>query len=86
MKANPSKQCELTASVTNQMLEKATTEISVDVRMCRDCRTTVFSRRDFMSALTLKPPDVRAYENLIQFERGIRLILPKFQRLLMTLQ
>lgn len=54
--------------------------------MCRDCRATVFSRRDFASTLALKPPDVRAYENLIQFERGIRLMLPKFQRLLTTLQ
>lgn len=54
--------------------------------MCRDCRTTIFSRRDFVSTVTLKPPDVRAYENLIQFERGIRLMLPKFQRLLTTLQ
>lgn len=61
-------------------------EVSVDVRMCRDCRTTVFSRRDFASTLTHKPPDVRAYENLIEFERGIRLMLPKFQRLLTTLQ
>lgn len=33
-----------------------------------------------------KPPDVRAYENLVQFERGIRLLLPKFQKLLAALQ
>jgi rabenosyn-5 len=68
------------------MTEKSMTEVSVDVRMCKDCRNIVFSRRDFASALTTKPPDVRAYENLIQFERGIRLLLPKFQRLLVALQ
>ena len=39
-----------------------------------------------MSTITLKPPDVRAYENLVQFQRGIRLMLPKFQRLLIALQ
>lgn len=33
-----------------------------------------------------KPPDVRAYNNLVQFERGIRLLLPKFQKLLAALQ
>lgn len=31
-------------------------------------------------------PDQRAYQNLIQFEHGIRLLLPKFQRLLAPLQ
>lgn len=33
-----------------------------------------------------RSPDVRAYENLAQFERGIRLLLPKFQNLMTTLQ
>lgn len=33
-----------------------------------------------------KPPVVRAYENLTQFERGIRMLLPRFQKLLPTLQ
>lgn len=68
------------------MTEKAVREISIDVRMCRDCRTTIFKKRDFASELMAKPPDARAYENLVQFERGIRLMLPKFQHLLQTLQ
>lgn len=68
------------------MTEKAVGEISVDVRMCRDCRTTIFKKRDFASELATKPADARAYENLVQFERGIRLMLPKFQHLLQTLQ
>ena len=76
----------LTTSVTAQMKEKGMTEVSVDVRMCKDCRNTVFSRHDFASALTTKPPDVRAYENLLQFQWGIKLLLPKFQRLLVALQ
>ncbi len=76
----------LTNSVTDNVTEKAIGSVAVDVRMCKDCRTTVFSRSDFQETLTKKPPDVRAYENLIQFERGIRLMLPKFQRLLMVLQ
>ena len=68
------------------MTEKANGQVGIDVRMCKDCRTTVFSRSDFRATLAHKPLDQRAYENLIQFERGIRLMLPKFQRLLMVLQ
>jgi hypothetical protein len=47
---------------------------------------TIFSRRDFEEDRTKKPPDARAYENLVQFERGIRLLLPRFQKLLVALQ
>ncbi|KAJ5115759.1 hypothetical protein N7456_000107 [Penicillium angulare] len=60
--------------------------INVDVRLCKDCKSTLFDRRDFQADITQKPPDVRAYENLVQFERGIRLHLPKFQKLLTALQ
>lgn len=76
----------MTTPAINRKIEKSTSEINVDVRMCKDCRNTIFSRRDFASTLMLKPPDVRAYETLIQFERGIRLMLPKFQHLLIALQ
>lgn len=72
--------------MTNQLTEKAVGEISIDVRMCRDCRTTIFKKRDFAFEVATKPADGRAYENLVQFERGIRLMLPKFQHLLQTLQ
>ena len=54
--------------------------------MCRDCKSTIFSKKDFAAALALKPPDQRSYENLVQFEKGIRSLLPNFQRLLMALQ
>jgi rabenosyn-5 len=54
--------------------------------MCRDCKSTVFSKKDFAAELSHKPPDQRAYENLLQFEKGIRLLLPNFQRLLVALQ
>lgn len=54
--------------------------------MCRDCKSTVFSKKDFSAALALKPPDQRSYENLVQFEKGIRSLLPNFQRLLIALQ
>ncbi|KAI2602170.1 VAC1 protein [Hypoxylon sp. NC1633] len=60
--------------------------ISFDVRMCRDCKFTVFSKRDFMESVVHKPPDQRAYETLKQFERGIQLLLPSFQRALLPLQ
>lgn len=68
------------------MLEKGTSPIGVDVRMCKDCKHTLFSRADFEREIALKPADQRSYENLVQFERGIRLLLPKFQRLLVALQ
>ncbi|KAJ5730504.1 uncharacterized protein N7483_005012 [Penicillium malachiteum] len=68
--------------------EKAAAEdlVNVDVRLCKECKVTLFDRRDFQADLSRKPPEVRAYENLIQFERGIRLHLPRFQKLLMALQ
>lgn len=68
------------------MTEKAGSEVGIDVRMCKECRKTVFSKQDFVASLAYKPPDVKAYENLKQFETGIRLMLPKFQRLLQALQ
>lgn len=76
----------LTHSAPDHAAEKTTDEIGVDVRMCKDCKHTIFSKAEFASEIAHKPPDVRAYENLVQFERGIRLLLPKFQRLLGTLQ
>lgn len=68
------------------MSEKASGPINIDVRMCRDCRCTVFSRKDFEQEAMHKPPDQRAYENLLQFEKGIRSLLPNFQRLIVALQ
>jgi hypothetical protein len=60
--------------------------MDVDVRMCKDCHGTIFSRKDFLAELAHKPPDQRAYENLVQFERGIRPLLAVFQRTLPLLQ
>lgn len=60
--------------------------INLDIRMCRDCRTTIFSKRDFVNSTSFKPPDQRAYETLRQFERGIQQLLPNFQKALIPLQ
>ncbi|ORY70483.1 FYVE zinc finger-domain-containing protein [Pseudomassariella vexata] len=60
--------------------------ISVDIRMCRDCKFTIFAKRDFMESIVHKPPDQRAYETLRQFQRGITQLLPSFQRALLPLQ
>ena len=54
--------------------------------MCKDCQRTIFSKADFARELATQPPDQRSYQNLLQFEHGIRLLLPRFQRLLLTLQ
>jgi rabenosyn-5 len=66
--------------------EKVSGSISVDVRMCKDCNHTLFSKRDFDREFAHRPLDQRAFENLTEFERGIRLLLPKFQHLLLALQ
>ncbi|KAH7035944.1 FYVE zinc finger protein [Microdochium trichocladiopsis] len=60
--------------------------VSVDIRMCQDCKSTLFAKRDFEQATMQKPADQRAYETLRQFERGIQQILPNFQRALLPLQ
>lgn len=54
--------------------------------MCQNCKHTLFARGDFAREMADKPKDQRAYENLAQFERGIRMLLPRFQKLLQALQ
>lgn len=66
--------------------EKSQNQLGLDVRICKDCRHTLFSKADYDRELQQRPADQRTYENLAQFERGIRLLLPKFQRLLQALQ
>ncbi|KAK5175511.1 carboxypeptidase Y-deficient [Saxophila tyrrhenica] len=66
--------------------QKGAPKIAVDVRLCKDCQRTIFSKADFARALATQTADQRAYENLLQFEQGIRLLMPKFQRLLLPLQ
>ncbi|EAS34757.3 vacuolar segregation protein [Coccidioides immitis RS] len=61
-------------------------KLSIDIRLCRECKSTLFDKRDFALDLAKEPPDARAYKNLVQFERGIRLLLPRFQKLLSALQ
>ena len=61
-------------------------KVAIDVRMCKDCQRTIFSKADFARELATETADQRAYQNLLQFEHGIRLLLPKFQRLLLKLQ
>jgi len=72
--------------VTDSVTEKSGGKVAIDVRMCKDCQRTIFSKADFSRELSTSPPDQRAYQNLLQFEHGIRLLLPRFQRLLLTLQ
>jgi rabenosyn-5 len=60
--------------------------INIDVRMCCECRQTIFSHREFVESVQHRPPDQRAYETLRQFERGITLLLPSFHKALQALQ
>ena len=61
-------------------------QIPIDVRLCKECKATLFDKRDFAAAAIQPSPFTRAYGNLVQFERGIRLLLPKFQKHLTALQ
>lgn len=76
----------LIASATDRSSEKPEAQIGIDIRLCKECKAILFDKRDFAEELLKKPPDTRAYEILIEFERGIRLLLPKFQKLLIALQ
>nr|POE85397.1 vacuolar segregation protein pep7 [Quercus suber] len=73
-------------TTTDGLSEKTTGKVAVDIRMCKDCQRMIFSKADFTRELVTKTADQRAFANLIQFEHGIRLLLPRFQRLLTTLQ
>ncbi|KAK1823485.1 carboxypeptidase Y-deficient [Friedmanniomyces endolithicus] len=72
--------------ITDIISEKGTGKIAVNIRLCKDCQRTIFSKADFARVLAAQTPDQRAYQNLVQFEHGIRLLLPRFQRLLLVLQ
>ncbi|OKL63297.1 hypothetical protein UA08_01717 [Talaromyces atroroseus] len=70
----------------NSTEKSVPSKINVDIRLCKECRATLFEHRDFDEEKSKKPPVTRAYDNLVQFERGIRLLLPRFQKLLSALQ
>jgi hypothetical protein len=70
----------------NALSEKALNEMSVDVRICRECRAVVFNKRDFALDLANSPQDARTYQTLVQFEQGIKNMMPRFQKLLSSLQ
>lgn len=46
----------------------------------------MFSKADFNAEMAVQTADQRAFNNLKQFERGIRTMLPRFQKLLTVLQ
>ncbi|WPG98097.1 Vacuolar segregation protein PEP7 [Acrodontium crateriforme] len=85
---DPATKCsgEIGLDVETTNSEKPNGKVAVDVRICKDCQRTIFSKADFARELNTQTPDQRAFHNLTQFEHGIRLLLPKFQRLLVTLQ
>ncbi|EEH34783.2 vacuolar segregation protein pep7 [Paracoccidioides lutzii Pb01] len=79
----------LDIATNSQVSEKPTTAsetLSIDIRLCKECKSTIFDRREVSQDLLKVPPDLRVYRNLAQFEKGIRLLLPRFQKLLSALQ
>ena len=73
-------------TVADATIEKIGETIPLDVRLCKECNQTLFSKRDFDLESQTIDPSSRAYKHLHQFERCIRLLLPRFQRLLTALQ
>lgn len=55
-----------------------------NIRLCKDCKNTLFSRRNFEADLhgNKKPAVIQAYEKLMPIRRSIDITLPKFQKLL----
>ncbi|KIV99071.1 uncharacterized protein PV09_09237 [Verruconis gallopava] len=91
--SDPKTECSVNVALDvvkpTETAEKTATQIqpvSVKVRLCKECRHTLFAKSDFDAAVAEKPPDQRAYEHLIEFESGIRLLIPRFQKLLSALQ
>lgn len=41
--------------------EKHMSDLSLDVRMCKECKATVFAKKDFAVDVAQRPPEVRAY-------------------------
>lgn len=56
---------------------------STPIRMCTDCKDTIFSHRNFASELVGPPPDLfKVFNSLKPLKRAIDNVLPKFQNLL----
>lgn len=36
-------------------------DLPLDVRMCKECKAIVFSKKDFVADVAKRPPEVRAY-------------------------
>ncbi|CCU74621.1 vacuolar segregation protein [Blumeria hordei DH14] len=74
------------STVSLDLLAEKYQGITLDIRMCRNCHSTLFRKKDFKAEVLHKPPDQRAYENIIEFEKGIHSLLPTFQRLVISIQ
>ncbi|KAK9451021.1 FYVE zinc finger-domain-containing protein [Limtongia smithiae] len=70
------------AALTDYLSEKVDDDIVVKVRVCKDCHSIVFGRREFADDVAEKITIVKVYVNMIQFKKAIETLLPRFQRLL----
>ncbi|KAA8898516.1 hypothetical protein FN846DRAFT_900073 [Sphaerosporella brunnea] len=62
-------------------------DLTLAVRICAPCQSTLFSKREFLQSLHSQPPTyVRAYITIVSFQTGIREQLPRFQRTVEGLQ
>ena len=87
-----------TSLIIAQSEKRNNSEISVDVRMCQECKGIVFGKRDFARESTKTPKYVGIYQvlspssfqgwfqNMSQFRQGIEQLLPKFRSLVFLLK
>ncbi|KAI5785083.1 FYVE zinc finger-domain-containing protein [Peziza echinospora] len=47
--------------VSATLSEKPMNDLSLEVRICKECKVTVFSKKDFAADIAQRTPDVRAY-------------------------
>ncbi|KAK9453194.1 FYVE zinc finger-domain-containing protein [Dipodascopsis uninucleata] len=85
--ADVEKRCSIDEIMTKESISKLLNEdiesqVTLSVRICRDCHSIVFGRREFLQDKHHKLPVVKTYEVMMEFKRGIEALLPKFQKLL----
>ncbi|KAK9468480.1 FYVE zinc finger-domain-containing protein [Lipomyces arxii] len=85
--SSPDTSCSSKILLDNELLssylpEKVDDSISVNIRVCKDCRSVVFGMREFAKDVARRPKFVEVYANMVEFKRGIEMLLPRFQKLL----
>ncbi|CCX14992.1 hypothetical protein FPQ18DRAFT_330445 [Pyronema domesticum] len=63
----------------------STAVVTINIRICAPCNTTIFSKRDFEASISIQPQYVRSYSTLVSFQTGILEQLPRFTKMVETI-